>query len=228
MGFFDRFTNPLWYEISRLDREKKFLYAVLLTTYPFCRHTVNDSFVEPCESWLKAEGHRFLTIPDFPGLTEIQREQLIDEALIALLRCSKYIRNNSGGRLTDLQVQSLPDVLGVLALNDAKTRGQAGLPDLLEKTSYSTEPDEARTQVLLKWMALLRVSDADFVRLATLRCFGEWRSTASSLLGGFLLAIARNSDDFLMSSAQRAAAALPHHQAALLRGLVRHALSTNS
>ena len=222
-GFFDRFTNPLWHEISKLDREKKFLYAVLLTMYPVCRKTVNDSFVQPCESWLRAEGHRFLTLPDLPALSDIQREELIDEALIALLRCSKDIRNNSGGKLTDLQVQNLPDVLGVLALNDAKHRGQASLPDVLEKTSYSTEPDEARTQVLLKWMALLRISDADFVRLATLRCFGEWGSTASSLLGGFLLAIARNSDEFVMSSAQREAAHLPAHQMALLRGLVRRA-----
>ncbi len=223
MEFWAKLTNPLWYEISRLDREKKFLYAVLLSTYPVCRHTVNDSFVEPCESWLKAEGQRFLPIPDFPGLTGIQREQLIDEALIALLRCSKYICNNSGGRLTDLQVQTLPDVLGTLALSDAKARGQSGLPDVLEGTSYSTEPDAARSQVLLKWMALLRVSDADFVRSATLRCFGEWQSTANSLLGGFLLAIARNSDEFLMSSAQREAAHLPAHQVALLRGLVRRA-----
>jgi hypothetical protein len=223
MGLFARFTNPLWYEISKLDGEKKFLYAVLLTTYPVCRHTVNDSFVKPFESWLKGDGRRFLTTPDFPGLTDLQREQLIDEALVALLRCSKYVRNSSEGRITDSQVQMLPDILGVLVLNDAKSRGQRGLPDVLEQTSYSTEPDDARTQLLLKWMGLLRVSDPDFVRLATLRCFGEWRNTASSLLGGFLLAISRNSDDFLYSSAQREAARLPAHQATVLRGLVRQA-----
>ena len=223
MGLFARFTNPLWYEISKLDGEKKFLYAVLLTTYPVCRHTVNDSFVKPFESWLKGDGRRFLTTPDFPGLTGLQREQLIDEALVALLRCSKHVRNSSEGRIADSQVQMLPDILGVLVLNDAKSRGQRGLPDVLEQTSYSTEPDDARTQLLLKWMGLLGVSDPDFVRLATLRCFVEWRNTASSLLGGFLLAISRNSDDFLYSSAQREAARLPAHQTTFLRGLVRQA-----
>lgn len=221
MGLFDRFTNPLWREISRLEGERKFLYAVLLTTYPVCRLTVNDTFVIPCESWLKAEGRRFLATPDFPGFTDAQREQLIDEAVIALLRCSKHIRNNSGAKLSDSQVQILPDVLGVIALNDAKSRRHQVLPDVLDKTSYSTEPDDARTQLLLKWMDLLHVSDPDFVRLATLRCFREWRTTASSLLGGFLLAISRNSEEVLFSSAQREAARLPEHQVVLLRGLLR-------
>jgi len=223
MGLFDRFTNPLWHDIARLDGQKKFLYAVLLTTYPVCRHTVNESFVKPCESWLKAEGRRFLKQPDFRGFTEGERERLVDETLVALLRCSKLVRNNSGGRLTDSQVELLPDTLGVLALNDARNRGQHGVPDVLEETAYSTEPDDARTQLLLKWTTVLGISDPDFVRLVTLRCFGEWRSTASSLVAGFLLAISRNSEDFLFSSAQREAGRLPTHQVVLLRSLVRQA-----
>jgi hypothetical protein len=202
---FERFTNPVWHFVSTLDKDRQIIAALIITPYRFCRTTVNETLVSPLET-------RGLISPQHtlkPGI----RERLIDEALIGLLKSCSTQNDDLRGICPDWLLPHLPEVWGMFALEDRNYRLKCAGPQTLEGTFYSSDRDEARTQVLVKWAEILEISEPDFVSEANKGGFyEEWNNISIAFLGGLLKGVARIPNDILLRKARSEAENIPNYR----------------
>ena len=205
MGIFDRFTNPVWHDISHLDGRRQRIAAFLITGYGSCRYNINEYLVDPL---------------DHKGMVQLQsaispeiRERLIDEALVGLLKSCKVPQSDPSGNIPSQVVQNVAEVWGMFALADANHRRKRTKPDTLKGSSYSSDPDEARTQVLVNWAEVLGLTQSDFVMNANRYWFLEqWSSMSAAMIAGFLTGLGRTPDAIALRKAKSEAASLPVYQ----------------
>lgn len=213
MSVFDRFTNPVWHAISRLDDRRQRIAAFLITGYGSCRYNVNEYLVAP----LNQKGMLQLPIAMSPQT----RERLIDEALVGLLKSCKVPQSDPSGRIPGEVVQNVAEVWGLFALADSNHRLNRAKPDTLKDSLYSSDPDEARTQVLVKWAEILGLNQSDFVMDANRHWFLEqWSSMTAAMIAGFLTGFARTPDEIVLKKARSEAASIPEHRLVKARYMV--------
>lgn len=206
MNLFDRFTNPVWHLASTLDRERQRVAALIVVGYSCCREMIRDNLVTPISQ------HNIVNSARLES--EGTRERLIDEALVGLLRSCEIPQSDPGENIPDRIVQNLAEVWGLFALADRNHHCKsAGRPETLDKSGYSSDREEARTQVLVKWSEILGVSQPDFAGEANRRWFYEgWDGLSAVMISSVLKAFSRVPDDVLFKKARSVAAAIPDYR----------------
>lgn len=208
MGLFDRFINPVWHDISRLDANGQRIAAFLLTGYGSCRCQINECLVAP--------------LARSNALSGDTRESLIDEALVGFLKSCKVPQSDHTGTIPDRILQGVAEVWGLFALADCNHRLNRSLPDTLEGSPYSEDPDEARTQVLVKWADILGITRSDFVMNANMGWFLEqWTSMTTSMIAGFLTGFGRVPVKTALKKARSEAVSLPAYQISKARYMIQ-------
>src|SRR5579859_6093148 len=119
MGLLNRFSNPLWYKISRLDKPRRRTVATILCAYDFLRHQAEKKLLDPVETYLREKRDPAQT---GIGLTAAVRTQLVDEALMALLWSCTCPAFDPGLKLPREVVVHLPEVWGGFVLADVNHR----------------------------------------------------------------------------------------------------------
>jgi hypothetical protein len=210
MGFFEKFTNPIWHVVSTLDAKRQVIAAMLIIGYPASRFTVKRDLMVPLEKGgLIPVGHK---------RAHGAEERLIDEALVGLLKSCSVPENDPSGKYPDRIVAGLADVWGVLALADRNYRLQCTEPTTLDGSQYSRDPDEARAQVLVKWAEILGTTSIDFVTKANRQGFyTEWNALSSVWISGCLQGSARTPDEVILRKARSEAAGIPSHRVPMTR-----------
>lgn len=213
MGIFDRFTNPVWHLVLGLDRDRQRIAALLITGYGACRQTVDETLVMPLE-----RGNA-VRVPS--GVSSEKRQRLIDETLIGLLKSCTVPKSDPEGKIPDRIVQSLADVWGLFGLADRNHRIGCAEPKTLKDSAYSSDSDEARTQVLANWAVILGISEPTFITDANKRWFYTgWRDLSAAMIAGFLKGFSRTPDDVLLKKAKNEASNIPQHRLAEARYMV--------
>lgn len=211
MGLLDRFSNPVWYKASKLDKNRQRIVATVIGSYDAFRQLVEQELVRPLESFLKESGN--VTRASNNELTASLRTQLIDEASLGLLRCCSCPSDDPDGGLPSVIVQGLPEIWATFLLADMNHRLRRSSPSVLEQVHYSKDPDEARTQVLIKWIEILGVTTPSFVNRLNLGGFAStWHRIAVSFIAGMLKGSSRVPEEVLISKARRVAAGIPPHR----------------
>lgn len=219
MSLLDRFLNPVWHKASKLDINRQRALAMVIVSYEACRKHIESQLITPVESFLRTSGIEATAASKL--LASEVKVQLVDEAFIGLLRCGKSPDSDPTGKVPAQILRNLPSLLGIFALADINHRLNRTSPNVLDQTQYSTDPDEARTQVLTKWMQILDVSSPHFVTRANASGFAEaWSQLAISMLSGMLKGFLRTPDDVLFANVRRVAAEMPVHQVPLVENLI--------
>jgi hypothetical protein len=219
VGLLDRFSNPIWHKISKLDKNQQCILAAFICPYDFLRQSVKQELVSPLQSFLKESG--IVATTGSISLTPELTAQLVEEALLGLLRCCSCPAADPGGRLTSTMVQGLPEMWGTFVLADINHRLNRSSPNVLEETHYSKDPDEARTQVLIRWMEILGVKSPSFVPQVNANGFAAaWSGSVESFVSGMLKGTSRVPEEVLLARARRDAAAIPAHRAALIEYII--------
>lgn len=205
MSLFDRFTNPVWHLASTLDVERQRVAALMIVGYAYCREMIRENLVAPINQ---------INI-DHPVHVDSEsiREKLIDEALVGLLRSCDAPQNDLDGNIPDRIVQNLAGAWGVFAMVDRNHHLKLAGPETLEKSGYSSDSDEARTQVLVKWSEILSVSQPNFVAEANRRWFyKEWDGLSAVMISSVLKGFSRVPDDVTFKKARSIAAGIPDYR----------------
>jgi len=192
MGIFDRFANPIWHEINQLPLGERRLCVAAVVFPDFIRGTLDGLFVDPLA--------KLITLPEMnvfdiksgrASLTPAKRERLVDELMLATLSCCS--------RQGILQIsqrfppENFPDLVATIALWQINGRLVRKTPATLADTGYSSDQDEAKIQLLLKWMDLLDLTDSQFTPLLCQLYFDErWSTTTDSIIAGGLAGFLRN------------------------------------
>jgi hypothetical protein len=108
VGLFDRFINPVWHDICRLDANGQRIAAFLLTGYGLCRCQINECLVAP--------------LARSNALSGDTRESLIDEALVGFLKSCKVPQSDHTGTIPDRILRGVAEVWGLFALADCNHR----------------------------------------------------------------------------------------------------------
>lgn len=204
MTSLDRFLNPVWHEISKLEDDDQLAVSTIVVTYGASRHSVSTRIIEPFEEVFA------LAAPSVD--LRSKRRSLLDEAFLGLCRCCTRPIADPAGRLQSAIVQALPELWASLALSDA-----GGCQLTLDGTGYSADVDEARTQVAVKWMSILKVTDAGFIRnLAAQGYVQSWGAATSHLVNGLLIGVGRTAAAAVVSNAKRDMAKMHHRQRAVV------------
>lgn len=224
MSLLDRFSNPLWYKASKLDINRQRVVAMVIGSYGFCRQCVESELVSRVESFLETSG--ISGMAETPLTSKIKGE-LADEALVGLFRCGRCPDSDPTGKVPAQILHSVPKLLGMFALADINHRLNRSTPNVLDQTEYSKDPDEARTQVLTKWMGILGISTPHFVTRANSSGFAEaWDELAISMFGGTLKGFLRTTDNALFAKARRVAADIPPHRVRLIEYFIEKLAKT--
>lgn len=218
MWLLDRFSNPLWYKISRLDKPRRRTVATTLCAYDFLRQQAEKKLLGPVETYLREKRD---PAQDGIGLTVAVRTQLVDEALMALLSSCTCPAFDPGLKLPREVVVHLPEVWGSFVLADVNHRLARSAPATLDKTGYSEDPAEAHRQALDRWGEILNVSDLEFAGRVNAAGFAEaWDWLAQMFTADTLDGMAAIPDRMLFSQARRIAGATPAHRVDLVDQLI--------
>ena len=219
MWLLDRFSNPLWYKISRLDKPRRRTVATTLCAYDFLCQQAEKKLLGPVETYLR-ENRDPAQIG--VGLTLAVRTQLLDEALTALLWACTCPAFDPGLKLPRDVVIHLPEVWGSFVLADVNHRLNRSGPDTLDKTGYSEDPAEAHRQVLDRWKEILNAQDPEFADRVNAAGFAEaWDWLAQMFTADTLDGMAAIPDRMLFRQARRLAGATPPHLVELVEQLIK-------
>jgi hypothetical protein len=208
VGLFDRFVNPVWHDISRLDADGQRIAAFLLTGYGSCRYQINEYLVSPLNLGSAS--------------SSVTKEKLIDEALVAFLKSCRVPQSDLAGNIPDQIVRNVTEVWGTFALADCNHRLNRSNPETLAGSAYSADPDEARTQVLVRWAEILEITQPDFVMNANRHWFLEqWTSMITAMIAGSLTGFGRVPVEIALKRAKSEAASLPSYQLAKARYMIQ-------
>jgi hypothetical protein len=220
MAWSDRFLNPTWHKISRLDAQRAYEISLIVLLPGFLRMMLRERLVArfeqlgdpntPANILEGSFGPFFREARKFWPMRPELRERLIDESLLGLFACTE-------GTLTahlSINVSSLfLEAAGVLALAEINHRLGRSEPVVLTKIGYSGHPDECRVQVILKWMRLVGIQHPEFPRfLSSLYFAEEWKRllNVDDLLRGMSIAHERvGRDEFLERARQECAKLSP-------------------
>jgi len=212
MGLFEKFTNPVWHFASTLDKNRQRIAALLIVGYDYLRTTLKEQLVDPLESSELVSQHT---------ITSELRERLLDEAIIGLLKSCTVPESDPSGKIPDRIISTLPEVWGLFALADRNFRMKCTEPEMLERTHYSKDPDEARTQVLVKWAEILGILQPDFVTEVNRRWFYKaWNGLSAVFVNGALVGSTRTPDELVLKKARRLSADIPYHRIAKTRSIL--------
>ncbi|HWX54844.1 MAG TPA: hypothetical protein VN176_09670 [Verrucomicrobiae bacterium] len=215
MGILDRFFNPIWYKASKLDIQRQRSFAIVVVYYDFYRLTVEKELVAPVEALIRGTDIAPMALRS--GLAANLRAHLAEEALVGLFRCCTCPQIDPNGKLPSNIVQSLAEVWGTFALADINHRLKRNSPRVLEETHYSKDADEARTQLLLKWMEVLGITSPSFVTQVNRSGFlTAWHELVQSSIGGLLLSFSKTPDEVVLSKARSLASDIPWHRRTLI------------
>ena len=218
MWLLNKFSNPVWYKISRLDKPRRRTVATILCAYDFLHQQAEKKLVGPLETYLR--DHRDPAQASI-GLTLAVRTKLVDEALMALLWSCTCPAFDPGLKLPREVVVHLPEVWGSFVLADVNHRLKRSTPAALDQTGYSEDPAEAHRQVLDRWKEILTVSDPKFAdRVDAAGFAGAWDWLAQMFTADTLDGMAAIPDRMLFRQARRVAGDIPPHRAAVVAQLI--------
>ena len=218
MWLLDRFSNPLWRRISRLDKARRRTVATMLCGYDFLRRQVEKKLVGPVETYLAASSKALAAAG---GLTSALRSELVDEALLALLRSCTCPAYDPGLKVPRAIVVRLPEIWSGLVLANVNSRRDRAAPATLDKTGYSEDPSETHRQVLARWKEILGISELGFEERVNAEGFGEaWDWLTRVFIADTLDGMADVPDRMLFSQARRVAAAVPPHCVGLIEKFI--------
>lgn len=218
MWLLDKFSNPLWCKVSRLDKRRRRTVATTICAYDFLRQQAEKKLLGPVESYLRE--HRDPAQAGI-GLTLAVRTQLVDEALMALLWSCTVPAFDPGLKLPREVVPHLPEVWGGFVLADVNHRLNRSAPTTLDKTGYSEAPAEAHRQLLDRWKDMLNIGDPQFAERVNAAGFTEtWDWLTQMFAADTLDGMAAIPDRMLFRQARRVAGATPAQRVEMVERLI--------
>jgi hypothetical protein len=204
MGLFERFINPVWRRVSALDNEHKLVAAFVISGYGALREALKDNLLEPLwKSGLVSQG----------SVNVDARERLIDEAAVGLMKSLDIPESDPNGNIPSRVLPTLPQIWGCFALADRNNRLKCSVPEFLEDSQYSTDTEEARTQVLVEWSKILNSTKPEFIQEANRRWFFKaWAEMSAVYMRGVLKGFGRIPNEVLMKKARSVSQAIPSHR----------------
>lgn len=220
MWLLDKFSNPLWYKASRLDKSHRRIVATALCAYDFLRQQAEKKLVGPVESYLHKNPGASKSAA--MGLTVARKVELVDEALMALLCSCTCPAFDPGLKLPRGVVQHLPEVWGGFVLGDINHRLNRSRPAMVNETGYSEDSAEAHQQVLSRWKEILGVTDTEFEDRVKAAGFAEsWEWLAQMFVADTLDGMAAIPNRVLFAQARRLSGATPPHRAVLVERFIQ-------
>ncbi|MFN3653505.1 MAG: hypothetical protein ACK47B_28330 [Armatimonadota bacterium] len=207
---------------SALPVEQQVTVSVPVLLCDFLRQMVQQELVHPFEPILRDPHLRDPRGNRRPGaLTPAQREVLVAEALLALLRCGDAPPQFRVGSQT-LAAGAVIDVVGALVLADLRDRRSGVAGSLVPaRCGYSTDANEAGQELLRQWMQVLGQVDPVLIRaLRGAGFFEAWDRLAVGLLRGAAAGVGRASRDETLERFARLFPQLSEAQASYLRELI--------
>ena len=218
MWLLNKFSNPVWYKISRLDKPRRRTVATILCAYDFLRQQAEKKLAGPLETYLRENRD---PAQASIGLTLAVRTKLVDEALMALLWSCTCPAFDPGLKLPREVVVHLPEVWGGFVLADVNHRLSRSSPATLDQAGYSEYPAEAHRQLLDRWKEILNVPDAEFADRVDAAGFAEaWDWLAQMFTADTLDGMAAIPDRMLFRQARRVAGDIPPHRTAVVAQLI--------
>lgn len=211
----DRFSNPLWYRISKLDKNRRRIVATTLCSGDFLRVQIEKKLVGPAEAYLQESA----PAPKFGehGLSTAFTTRLVDQALLGLLRSCRRPPSDPGRKLPPRLVARLPELWEDFVRADIQHRLSFSVPGDLKGIQYAEDPEEAHAQVLSQWARILGIQDPDFASRLNVSGFTEaWDWFVEMYIADTLEGMAVIPDKILFAQARRLAAATPPHRASLV------------
>lgn len=196
MGLFDKFLNPLGHKFSKLSPSKKKHVAGIILIYGAACSAILERLINPLQGIINKK------------LNKSIKESLVDETLVAILKCCKMPTSESLGDYWKYEPELLRNILGAFVLfkDDASSTQTV----TLEKSIYSCDPDEARTQLALKWKEILNIKDTTFILDVNEKILiKNWNTFTNIFIKGILTGFDRLTDDILFKKTKEELAELP-------------------
>jgi len=211
MSIFARFTNPIWYEAGKLSEPQQVFVATVINSYGYLREAVKDNLVNAFLFNQKSLLYKNFVVEKKPWVMQ-NVEFLIDEAVVGLLQSCVHPTEDLSGKLSNHFVSVLPGILGPIALADTNNRSKKTGPKILKETSYSTDPNEAFDQVLIKWKEILGIDNPDFlINIKESGLSESWDEFIIAFFNGFLMGLSRIDNEVIIERARGNASRTPKH-----------------
>lgn len=212
MGFFTRFTNPIWNEVKQLPQQSQVFAVALIISYGYLREMVKEKLVNVFILNSILPNEERLVKEDNLDFAMNNLEFLIDEAVVGILCCCEHPTEDLSGKLSNHFVSILPELLGPIALADANKRLNRTYPTLLEQTNYSCKSSLTCNQVLSAWQGILRINNLIFLENARKAGFSDaWTSLKNSVFYAFLIGLNNSGNDLVFESAKIISFKTPNH-----------------
>jgi hypothetical protein len=219
-GIFGKQKDPVWEKVKRIDAADRLDICAVVVMSGAIRQGAADHLVSPLEKICAIPSIQALcksTHPIVPFSPQV-RERLVDEAVTACLVCTASDRI-SANTFRVITPHQFIGILGMVVLESINSRMQREDFVPPAEMGYSSDPDEARTQLLLRWLDIAGVKELGLVgTLASAGFKDAWESFASRFIPGTLIGVARANPDQLLSKASELCAQLPPRS----RGIVDH------
>jgi len=153
----DRLPDPLMTKIEELPPQHRLTAYFCVLGYDLLRFTLLETLVKPfCVSLSTEIAPVRLTLPD-----EALNTHLVDEALVAFLRCCNRPSQSPEGWFLSFSPEEFVQLMGLFALADKGDHLGSREPETLTGVHYSEDPNTARRQLMVTWLELLNVVDVE-------------------------------------------------------------------
>ncbi len=220
LGFFGKTTDPLWSKIELLQVEERWDICLVLGTCGFVREMTGQRLIGQLEEVLGLPAIRRICSSGIPSLpfSASLRTRLVDQALIASLRCTPPDRLPAGV-LRFLTPEQFIDMLGFVSLEAINARDNRPGPCTLAETGFTSDPDEARTQLLMRVIKILGIDSPSMVAVLSETGFAPaWSDLVSSCVRGVLVGASRIEPESTFAKGKELCRSLPPR----VRGILDH------
>ena len=198
-------------------------FAIVIIIYDFLSNHIRENLVNKFEADLR--NGRFVSIYEKHEKLKVsskQSEVLTKETMIGILRSCRPPKSDLSKRQILISPNKLIEILGIFSLADLNYILRRTRPSVLSDTKYSTRPEEAKMQVLIRWMEVLSIKNAEFIRQVNSHGFSKnWDEIAESIFGGLLKGIGRTEKKVLIERGKKIAATIPHHRKPVIEYFIK-------
>lgn len=158
------------------------------------------------------------------SLSEFMKHRLINHTALGLFKVC-YVPNSapfSSMLTSDLDTNILKVVLHTIYQIDDDSFSKMTESSGPGKNIISTDSDEARTQVITRWMQTLEITDANFLSLLSVCGFLDlWDQAVKGFIAGTLTGMARSNRSMAKEKCKKEVIALPEHMKPYFQDLIR-------
>jgi hypothetical protein len=210
VGFFRQLFSPLESRFKKMDTLMQNRVALPVMLAGFARRAADNDLLPKL---LPALG---------PSISLATKNQIVTELAIGVVSC---VRIPGGPALTDvwgLDGEALRQIIAALVFSESADSRQ-----VLESARYSSNPDEARVQVLLSIVRLIASNDDTLITRINTQTFGKiWNGFATEFIDGAVTGFRRSQRSAVIESVAGKLESLSPRGKALIEEFVKRCIDT--